>query len=86
MNTIVSFGAVLVAVVIGFTVTYSSDSTATLAWAVGAVIAVAVIVPLALLPGLQDVVVGHRPGHAPLEPDDGVDPRWLPPAARHEQP
>lgn len=86
MNTIVSFGAVLVAVVIGFTVTYSSDSTATLAWAVGAVIAVAVIVPLAFYPVSKTLWSAIDLAMRPLEPDDGVDPRWLPPASRHEQP
>jgi len=86
MNTIVTFGAVLVAVVIGFTVTYSSDSTATLGWAVGAVVAVAVVVPLLFYPVSKTLWSAIDLAMRPLEPDDGVDPRWLPPASRHEQP
>ena len=76
----------LVAVVIGFTVTYSSDSTATLGWAVGAVVAVAVVVPLLFYPVSKTLWSAIDLAMRPLEPDDGVDPRWLPPAARHEQP
>ena len=82
MNTVVSFGAVLVAVVVAFVVTYNSDDSAVAA--VAAIVAVAIIVPLAFYPVSKTLWSAIDLAMRPLEPDDDVDPRWLPPARHRE--
>ncbi len=81
MNTIVTFGAVLVAVVASFALTYPDGSTAV---AVGAVVAVAVIVPVAFYPVSKTLWSAIDLAMRPLEPDDDVDPRFIP-RARHRE-
>jgi uncharacterized protein (DUF983 family) len=80
MNTIVSFTAVLVAVVAAFATTYPGSSTP----AIVAVVATAVVVPLAFFPVSKTLWSAIDLAMRPLEPDDDVDPRWIPPAHRHE--
>jgi uncharacterized protein (DUF983 family) len=81
MNTIVSFAAVLVAVVVGFAVSYSDESPTA---AIVGIVATAVIVPLAFYPVSKTLWSAIDLAMRPLEPDDDVDPRWIPPATRHE--
>jgi uncharacterized protein (DUF983 family) len=81
MNTVVSFGAVLVAVVVTFVVTYSDDSAVA---AVAAIVVVAVVVPLVFYPVSKTLWSAIDLAMRPLEPDDDVDPRWLPPTSHHE--
>jgi uncharacterized protein (DUF983 family) len=81
MNTMVSFAAVLVAVVVGFAVSYSDESPTT---AIVGIVATAVVVPLAFYPVSKTLWSAIDLAMRPLEPDDDVDPRWIPPATRHE--
>jgi uncharacterized protein (DUF983 family) len=82
MNTIVSFGAVLVAVVVAFVVTYQDESTVV---PLGLIVATAVIVPLAFYPVSKTLWSAIDLAMRPLEPDDDVDPRWIPSATRRER-
>ena len=81
MNTIVSFAAVMVAVVAAFALTYESGST-TLAVAV--IVGVAVVVPLAFYPVSKTLWSAIDLAMRPLEPDDDVDPRFIPGTPHHE--
>jgi uncharacterized protein (DUF983 family) len=80
MNTIVSFAAVLLAVVVGVLLGYPDALTV----AVVGVVATAVIVPIAFFPVSRTLWSAIDLAMRPLEPDDDVDPRWIPPASRHE--
>ena len=80
MNTIVSFAAVLLAVVLGVLLGYPDALTV----AVVGVVATAVIVPIAFFPVSRTLWSAIDLAMRPLEPDDDVDPRWIPPASRHE--
>jgi uncharacterized protein (DUF983 family) len=80
INTIVTFGAVLTAVVAGFLATYPGPA----APAIAAVVATAIIVPLAFFPVSKTLWSAIDLAMRPLEPDDDVDPRWIPPARHHE--
>ncbi len=81
MNTMVSFTAVLLAVILGFVLTYPDGSTVA---AVTGIVAVAVIVPLLFFPVSKTLWSAIDLAMRPLEPEDDVDPRWIPPASRHE--
>lgn len=81
MNTVVSFGAVLLGIVAVFALTYADDSAAP---GVAAVVAIAVIVPLAFYPVSKTLWCAIDLAMRPLEPDDEVDPRWLPASTRRE--
>jgi uncharacterized protein (DUF983 family) len=81
MNTIVSFTAVMVAMVTAFLATYPDGP---LAVAVVVVVVTAVVVPLAFFPVSKTLWSAIDLAMRPLEPEDDVDPRWLPPASRHE--
>ncbi|HET6954101.1 MAG TPA: DUF983 domain-containing protein [Acidimicrobiales bacterium] len=81
MNTIVSFGAVLVAVVVTFALTYPDESTVP---AVVAIVATAIVVPLAFYPVSKTLWSAIDLAMRPLEPDDDVDPRWIPPSTHRE--
>ena len=81
MNTIVTLGAVLVAMIGGFLLTYPDGP---LAAAVVVIVATAVVVPLAFFPVSKTLWSAIDLAMRPLEPDDDVDPRWIPPASRHE--
>jgi uncharacterized protein (DUF983 family) len=80
LNVLVSSGAVLVAVVLGSVTTYPGS----LAPAVAAVVVTAVVVPLAFFPVSKTLWSAIDLAMRPLEPDDDVDPRWIPPAHHHE--
>jgi uncharacterized protein (DUF983 family) len=81
MNTIVSFAAVLVAVIVGFVVSYSDESPTA---AVVGIVATAVVVPLAFYPVSKTLWSAIDLAMRPLEPEDDVDPRWIPPTTHHE--
>ncbi len=75
VNTIVSFGALLLTTVAGFIVTYPDTPVRTLvliATAVGAVF------PLVFFPWSRMLWSAVDLLMRPLDPDDDVDPRWWP--------
>jgi uncharacterized protein (DUF983 family) len=80
LNVLVSSTAVLVAVVLGSVATYPGA----LAPAVAAVAATAVVVPLVFFPWSKTLWSAIDLAMRPLEPDDDVDPRWIPPARHRE--
>lgn len=80
LNTIVTFAAVLVAVVAGLIATYPGP----LAPAVIAIGATAVVVPLVFFPVSKSLWSAIDLAMRPLEPEDDVDPRWIPPTHHHE--
>jgi uncharacterized protein (DUF983 family) len=80
LNILVSSGAVLVTVVLGSVTTYPGS----LVPAVAAVVAVAVVVPLVFFPWSKTLWSAIDLAMRPLEPEDDVDPRWIPPAHHHE--
>lgn len=82
LNSIVSFAAVLLAVVVGFIVTYEDESATV---AVALIVAVAIAVPLVFYPVSKTLWSAVDLAMRPLEPDDDVDPRWIPPATRQER-
>ncbi len=81
INVVVSFGTVLIAVIVAFIATYPDESTTA---AVIAVVVVAVGVPLVFFPVSKTLWCAIDLAMRPLEPDDDVDPRWLPQSTRHE--
>jgi uncharacterized protein (DUF983 family) len=82
MNTMVSFFALFVTIVVGVAVTYPDIPTLPLMVLVAAV---AVVVPLLFFPFSKTLWSAVDLAMRPLEPDDDVDPDWLPPAAHHER-
>ncbi|HLM63197.1 MAG TPA: DUF983 domain-containing protein [Acidimicrobiales bacterium] len=82
MNTVVSFTALLATVVIGFVVTYPDSPTGLL---MAIALAVAVVVPLLFFPFSKTLWSAIDLAMRPVEPDDDVDPAWLPPARHHER-
>lgn len=79
MNTIVSFSALLVTLVGGFVIMGNQRRGAPL---VICLMAVAVLVPVAFYGSSQTLWSAIDLLMRPLEPDDDVDPRWIPPAAK----
>ena len=79
INTIVSFGSLMLTLAIGFVVTYPDI-------AVGPLLAIAVpeaiIVPLFCYPFSKSLWSAIDLAMRPLEPGDDVDPRWIPPPVR----
>jgi uncharacterized protein (DUF983 family) len=83
MNTTVSFAVVLLAVVVAFVVTYDGGSTA-LGVAVAVIVGVAIVVPLAFYPVSKTLWSAIDLAMRPLEPEDDVDPRYIPGTPYHE--
>jgi uncharacterized protein (DUF983 family) len=81
MNTTVSFVALFATIAIGIAVSYPDIPTVPL---MIAAVAVAVVVPLAFFPFSKTLWSAVDLAMRPLEPDDDVDPEWLPPTAHHE--
>lgn len=75
MNTIVSFGALLGALAIGFAVTYPDPPVGVL---LVLAIAMAVVVPVAFFPWSRTLWSAIDLMMRPLGPDDEVDPRHWP--------
>lgn len=82
MNTIVSFGALFVTVVVGFVVTYPDTPLVPL---MAVVAAVGVLVPLLFFPFSKTLWSAIDLAMRPLEPADDVDPAYLPPARHRER-
>jgi uncharacterized protein (DUF983 family) len=82
MNTMVSFVALFVTIVVGVAVTYPDIPTLPL---MGLAVGVAVVVPLLFFPFSKTLWSAVDLAMRPLEPDDDVDPEWLPPTAHHER-
>ena len=81
MNTMVSFTAVMVAVIVGFIVSYSDESPTA---AVVGIVATAIVVPLLFFPVSKTLWSAIDLAMRPLEPEDDVDPRWIPESTHHE--
>lgn len=79
MNTIVSFGALLLTLVGGLVLTYPDIAAGPL---MATTVTVAVVVPLAFYPFSKTLWSAIDLAMRPLEPYDDVDPRWIPPPAR----
>ena len=82
MNTVVRFFALFVTIVVGVAVTYPDIPTVPL---MGLAVAVSVVVPLLFFPFSKTLWSAVDLAMRPLEPDDDVDPDWLPPATHHER-
>jgi uncharacterized protein (DUF983 family) len=82
MNTIVSFGALLVTLVVGLVMAYPDGGLGPL---LVVSVTVAVVVPLVFFPFSKTLWSAIDLAMRPLEPDDDVDPRWIPPPA-HPRP
>jgi uncharacterized protein (DUF983 family) len=82
INMIVSFTVLFVVVVLGFVVTYPDIPVAGL---MVTVTLVALFVPLAFFPYSRTLWSAIDLAMRPVEPDDDVDPAWLPPATHHEE-
>jgi uncharacterized protein (DUF983 family) len=77
MNTIVSFGALLLAVVVGYALTTPDPPAGVL---IGIAMAVAVVVPTVFFPWSRTLWSAIDLLMRPLEPDDEVDPLYWPAA------
>ena len=77
MNTVVSLGTLLVTLVGGFVIMGDHRRVAPL---MIALVAVAVVVPLAFFGSSQTLWSAVDLAMRPLEPADDVDPRWIPTA------
>ena len=75
INTIVSFGLLLVTLVVGFVVTWPDPPVAVLT-AIG--LAIALVVPFAFFPSSRMVWSAVDLAMRPVEPADDVDPRYIP--------
>ncbi len=82
LNTIVTTGAVLLATVVAFVITYPNGSAIL---AVAAIVATAIVVPLVFYPISKTLWSAIDLAMRPPEPDDDIDPRWIPPTAHHEE-
>jgi uncharacterized protein (DUF983 family) len=79
INTIVSFGALFVTMVVGVALAYPDGGLGPL---LVVSVLVAVLVPLVFFPFSKTLWSAIDLAMRPLEPDDDVDPRWIPPPAR----
>jgi uncharacterized protein (DUF983 family) len=83
MNTIVSFGALFVAMAAGLIVTYPDIAVGPV---LVIVVTVAIVVPLVFYPFSKTLWGAIDLAMRPLEPDDDVDPRWIPPVKGRRAP
>ncbi len=79
INTIVTFGALAVVVVVGLAITYPEFDLSVL---LPLSIAVAVVVPIVFYPFSRTIWNAIDLAMRPIEPSDDVDLRWLPPPRR----
>ena len=79
INTIVTFGALAVVVVVGLVVTYPEFDLTVL---LPAAVAVALLVPIVFYPFSRTIWNAIDLAMRPIEPGDDVDLRWLPPPRR----
>lgn len=76
MNTIVSFGLLALTMAVGLIGTYPDIPLVPL---VVVSVTVAIVVPIAFYPFSKTLWSAVDLAMRPLEPDDDVDPRWIPP-------
>jgi uncharacterized protein (DUF983 family) len=76
LNVIVSFGLLLVTLAVGIALTMPDIRTVPLIVAGGVV---STVVPVLFLPYSKTLWSAIDLAMRPLEPDDEVDPRWIPP-------
>jgi hypothetical protein len=76
LNTIVSLTALFVTMGVGVAVAYPDGTLGPL---LAVSVTVAVVVPLAFYPFSKTLWSAIDLAMRPLEPDDDVDPRWIPP-------
>lgn len=81
LNIIVSFGVLLATLVAGITLTQPEIPVGPL---IAAGATVSVVVPLLFFPFSKTLWSAIDLAMRPLEPDDDVDPRWIPPSRHHE--
>ena len=79
INTIVTFGALLLTMLIGFTLTWSEPQAAPIFISS---FLVAGLTPVLFFGSSQTVWSGIDLAMRPLEPGDDVDPRWIPPPVK----
>lgn len=79
MNTIVTFALLGIVVIAGLALTYPDFNVPLV---LAASVAVAVVTPIAFYPFSRTLWNSIDLAMRPVTPDDDVDPRWLPPAAR----
>lgn len=79
INTVVTLGALLLTILVGFALTWQERRAAPIFIAT---FLVAVIVPLAFFGSSQTVWSAIDLAMRPLEPADDVDPVWIPPPRR----
>ncbi len=79
MNTIVSFGTLLIAIAVGFAVTYPDPPVGVL---LAIALVIAVLVPLLFFPISKSLWSAIDMAMRPPEPSDDIDPRYLPPTGR----
>jgi uncharacterized protein (DUF983 family) len=77
MNIIVSFAALFVVMIVGLIIAYPEFSSPGVL--VGVCVIAAVVVPLVFYPFSKTLWGAIDLAMRPLEPDDDVDPRWIPP-------
>lgn len=81
MNTIVSFGLLLVTIAVGFALTYPDPPVTPL---LVIAVTVAAVFPVVFYPISKSLWSAIDMAMRPPEPSDDVDPRWLPPSVHHE--
>lgn len=79
MNMIVSFTVLALTIGVGFAVTYPDPPIGVL---MAVAIGVAIAVPVAFSPISKSLWSGIDLAMRPPEPDDDIDPRYLPPTGR----
>jgi uncharacterized protein (DUF983 family) len=75
MNTVVSFAALAVTLVIGFATAWPERPGA---WLLPTAVGVAIVVPMLFFGSSRTLWSAIDLAMRPLEPGDDVDPRWLP--------
>lgn len=79
INTIVTFTVLVVVIAAGFAVTYPDPPVAAL---MTVTVAVAVALPIGFYPISKSLWAGIDLAMRPPDPDDDIDPRYLPPTGR----
>jgi hypothetical protein len=79
INTIVTLGSLLLTLLIGFALTWNDRRAAPIFISS---FLVALLVPLGFFGSSQTLWSAIDLAMRPLEPDDDVDPRWIPPPVK----
>lgn len=80
INIMVTFTLLVVAIAVGFTVTYPDPPIAALT---ALTVTIAVVTPIAFYPISKSLWSGIDLAMRPPDPGDDIDPRYLPPTGRH---